>query len=250
MLYFLIIIFTLGCVANPGNVTQEIYEIKDYQVLADAIVLEKGGIDWGSELTQDTVNGGMEVPFEPKYDVFDSEPIMEEIYPEITDDVSQETIDKPVLNDGCGGVECKPQYVCEKYDSGKATCIFAAECSNKGVVKISGEFEKIPSGTYVKVEALLTIGSPMCTTLACAEGNLCCNSCFAQLLVGNLDSPYVLVGNGFDIGCVGNECTYSNQCIPFQPGKYYWIWGVVDVSGPVKRIIVDGGCLVGQGFEK
>jgi len=222
----------------------------DVHLLLDAVVLEQGAPDFQSNEPgqgEDAVGGSLDSayavrPFRNKGAVPAGKGVHE--YTSVT-----ELPPKSIDNNNCGpdGKSCEQGEVCLVDDeTGEAGCVFVAECSDQGAVKFTDILSNLLTGNgfYIKIEAKVWMGSPTCTLQVCPPEDPCCNNCFAQLNIGTTTIPMVLLGDGLAIGCQGSECDFEQMCKPIVPGKWYWIWGMVDLFGNKPEFKVDGFCLV------
>ncbi len=77
-------------------------------------------------------------------------------------------------------------------------------------------------GKPVSVKGLVSNGPAICTQIFCSPNEPCCNSCAADIVIGDKISIRGELG-GKAIGCGGNECDLN--CGSFEPGKSYKVTG-------------------------
>lgn len=214
----------------------------DVQLLPDAVILESGAPDFspapGTDAAQgDAAEGGFtNVGWNLKLMEMRNE------YTAITDPTPDDTF-------GCGPDDeiCAPGQACVlDVKTGEYGCLFVAECSQDGAVAIEDILTSllIDKHFYIKLEAKVWLGLEACTVQVCPADDPCCNECFAPMYVGTEFLPVVLLGNGLAIGCQGSACDFDQMCKPLVPGKWYWIWGMVDLLGGESQLTVDGFCIV------
>jgi len=232
---------------DPGAPAGDARAGQDFVLLSDAMVLEPGPADAASDCWAEV--GGV-LPFEIG---------MSDLGAPQNDSWVKEFGPAP---GGCGeaGEPCGPGESCVDLDGdGTVACEAVSDCSEKGALDLPEVLTQLlfTGHLYVKLEAKVRAGAPSCTSLSCPAKTPCCNECFAPLFAGDLDFPILLLGKGLAVGCEGTECDFDDDCdtasaqcalakvcSPLQPGKYYWLWGDIDLLGGQVQFRLDGWCLV------
>lgn len=92
-----------------------------------------------------------------------------------------------------------------------------------------------------KVMVTSSVENPMmaaCTRMACPEENLCCNSCHANSIFGDV---YLVDSGGQKLGCQGTDCDWEDNCI-YSEGDIVTVYGTVGGVGDI--INIDDHCKV------
>jgi uncharacterized protein (UPF0179 family) len=145
---------------------------------------------------------------------------------------------------GAGGDVCAPGTTCRIDGEGNGQCVPMAVCDDEGTVDIAEVLAMLvlQDSVYVKVAAPVWVGAPSCSLIDCPKDSPCCNACFAQLMVGDIEMPVVLLGRDAMFGCQGSECDFESMCEPLEPGRRYRVWGRVRLAGSRAEFQVDGFC--------
>lgn len=77
-----------------------------------------------------------------------------------------------------------------------------------------------------------------CTRMACLEENVCCNSCHADSMFGEV---YLIDSGGNKLGCQGTDCDWEDNCI-YSSGDIVTVYGTVGGVGDL--INVDDHCKI------
>ena len=145
---------------------------------------------------------------------------------------------------GIGGEVCPPDTTCRVDGEGIGLCVPLAVCDGEGTIDVADMLAMLllHDTLYVKVAAPVWVGDPSCSMYECPKDSPCCNVCFAQLFVGDTETPIVLLGQDTMFGCQGSECDVNEMCEPLEPGVRYRVWGQVRLSGKRAEFQVDGFC--------
>ena len=244
-----ILLAVVGCAGGTTPPLPDVLQSEagqDFVLLQDAIVLEPGNI--AEEETTDT-------PGLPRFDA--SVPDLPLVRFEIREPDHGPPSDPGPVSVWCGS--CPEGEGCVDLDNdGVFACEPVAGCSKEGVSDLKLAMAQLLSTghIYAKLEVKVQVGKPACTEQKCPKSNPCCNQCFASLFVGPEDFPIFLLGKGLPVGCPGTNCDFKNcdesakgcepvkVCAPFTPGKYYWLWGDIDLTWGQAQMRLDGWCLV------
>lgn len=222
----------------------------DLPMLADAVLIgEEGfGTDSGSAMDPGTSDSGGSWPMDvPRPDLPGANDLPLAPDALVTTDLASDPgtgnadASAPCEPDGS---PCEPDAVCTYDGEGQGHCVPVAHCSDDGTVDLAELIVRLlrDGALYVKVSETVWVGSPSCSLIECPEDDPCCNTCFAQLFIGDAKLPIVLLGRDTMFGCQGTECDIQTSCEPLEPGVRYRVWGHVQLSGARAEFRVDGFC--------
>jgi len=79
-----------------------------------------------------------------------------------------------------------------------------------------------------------------CTTMACPQNDICCNSCTAS---ASFDNVALVSSNGENsVGCEGTECDYEDNCV-YSNGDIVTVYGKIKVNNGQTLIDIDDHCV-------
>ncbi len=223
----------------------------DLPMLADAVVIGEEGFGTDAGITADPGSSDSGYPWpdvsRPDLPVTNDVPTPTDGLAN-TDPASDPGTGSPDVSAPCeaDGSSCGPDAVCTYDGEGLGHCVPLAHCSDDGEIDLTEMIVRLlrDGALYVKVSETVWVGSPSCSLIECPKENPCCNSCFAQLFIGDAKLPIVLLGRDTMFGCQGTECNIRTSCEPLEPGGRYRVWGHVQLSGTRAEFRVDGFCPV------
>ncbi len=150
-----------------------------------------------------------------------------------------------------GDMDCPDDLFCENNSLGEPLCRAHGKCSRDGLVDLVDVVAEMMlsdgnSPVFIKISTMVHMGPPSCTWIECDPSNMCCNQCFASLMVGDSDFPIVLWGKDPEVSCMGNNCNLNKNCHPLIPDQEYLIWGTAQVVGGRAQINLEGFCAVDE----
>lgn len=222
---------------------------QEVSLMQDAVILEHGAADFSEAgpVAVDDAWAGPDASVIADVTGRDDVPNVDSDESSLTGDVatSDPGDDNPYAACGAGGMECAAGEACMTHDD-EPKCVKVDECSPDGALTVTETLNLLHTWDhfYVKVRALVLMGTPACTEMACVSNESCCNQCFAQLFFGLPQMRVVIHGDQMAVGCQGNECDVEERCEPLDSGRWYYLWGMLDRVGGQVEMTLDSFCLV------